>query len=642
MNKNNLGRLVSAAAAAAVLTAGAGSFPQAAPASAAHSANLTGQDAFGITSQMTIGWNLGNTLDCEDTGFSITAPPAKFATAWGQPEPTAELVQTVRNGGFNTIRIPTTWYEHLEWDQDSQMYMISDSWMDYVHQVVDYAYDLDMFIILNIHHEDFINVNGFTDASYADASKKLHDIWSQVAEEFKDYDQHLIFEGMNEPREKGTANEWTSGTDASRDYVNRLNAVFVDAVRSNGSAPNSERLLMLPGYCARHEAAAVNAIEIPANAGNVAISVHAYEPYYFAMATDDKSNHNFPGSSGWGESYEDNLNKLFDRLKGVIQNKNVPIIIGEFGASDFDNTDARVAWAKAYLSRAKEAGIPCVLWDNNVVNDGTGESHGYVYRKTNTWYTGSAPVVRAMMEVYGNACVLPDYEPYVEPEFDWSLIPIEDDWVQLFRIEDGKNYKAWGNGIVNGWQDYLNEKYDIIMVYKSDTAVEMVLQGNEWNRIPCTEDIEPFMARFSFADIQAAMDAAGDPITSSTKMYISATSSELTAYGVYAVPVGGGEEPTDAPTEEPTDLPPTEVPTEVPTGIIHQKPIMIGDLDGNGIINVMDLVFLKRMMNGVTQMKEIAGDIDMDGEVTVADVVALQKYVLGYSVQNVGRLLYFD
>ena len=195
--------------------------------------------------------------------------------AWGNPEPTKELIEAVKNGGFNTIRIPTTWYQHLYLDESTNTYKIDTKWLAYVKQFVDYAYDMDMFVILNVHHENWVNVAKFTDETYNDASKKLNDIWSCLADTFKDYDQHLVFEGMNEPRETNNPSnsEWGDGDANSWNYINRLNKVFVDAVRGQGSSYNKERLLMLPGYHAGNSVSTVRAIEIPENSGNVAFLI---------------------------------------------------------------------------------------------------------------------------------------------------------------------------------------------------------------------------------------------------------------------------------------------------------------------------------------------------------------------------------
>jgi aryl-phospho-beta-D-glucosidase BglC (GH1 family) len=576
MKNQMIGRLVSALSASALAVSGMGSLPLA----DVHAASLTGQDAKGIVSKMTIGWNLGNTLDSTADKLSSTSAPGKFAKAWGNPEPTAELFQTVKDGGFNTVRIPTTWYQHLEWDESSKMYLVNDTWMDYVKSTVDFAIDRDMFVILNVHHENWVNVDVFTDDTYKDAEKKLTDIWTQVAEEFKDYDQHLIFEGMNEPRQVNNpdVNQWGNGTEDggyTSNYINKLNAAFVKTVRANKSAANQERLLMLPGYCASSDPKSIRAIEIPANAGNVALSVHAYAPYYFTMATDEKANHSFPGKSGWGEDYEGALTNMFNEFGKIQQEKNAPIILGEFSASDFDNTEDRCRWAESYLSKAKEQGIPCVLWDNNVVDRSDGEAHGYVYRATNTWYPKSKPVVETMMKVYGITPTLPDYKELEKPTFKWSDFDLTGA-EEIFKSEKGTALKVWGNTPIEieNWKDFIGNGYDLVLLYDSESEPELVLQGDNkiWDRVQSSDESEtPFKRIFTYDDIKAALENYGNTMDDMTTLYISATGKTMTAYGLYAVSKGNPIDPTQGPTEatkateatEPTKATePTTKPTE--------------------------------------------------------------------------------
>ena len=120
---------------------------------------------------------------------------------------------------------------------------------------------------------------------------------------------------MNEPRQTGNSSvsEWGNGGEDggySWKYINTLNQTFIDAIRSEGSAANSERLLMIPAYVATTDTQALNAVEIPEGSGNIALSTHAYSPYFFTMATDKYANHEFPGKSGYGEDYEKSLATL--------------------------------------------------------------------------------------------------------------------------------------------------------------------------------------------------------------------------------------------------------------------------------------------------------------------------------------------
>lgn len=603
----------------------------------AEAVGLTGQSAFDITSQMVIGWNLGNSLDSTNDNLTMDSSPKKFAMAWGNPEPTKELIEAVKNGGFNTIRIPTTWYQHLYLDESTNTYKIDAKWLAYVKQFVDYAYDMDMFVILNVHHENWVNVAKFTDETYNDASKKLNDIWSCLAETFKDYDQHLVFEGMNEPRETNNPSnsEWGDGDANSWNYINRLNKVFVDAVRGQGSSYNKERLLMLPGYHAGNSVSTVRAIEIPENSGNVSLSVHAYNPYFFCMDTSNMANHTYPGASGYGSDYKTELQTMFNSYKSIIAEKNVPIVMGEFSASDFNNTESRINWAKDYLSMAKDAGIPCVLWDNNVVADGNsdnGEAHGYIYRLTNTWYPNSAPVIAAMMDTVGVSDYnLPEYKEYVAPEFSWDNVKIGDDWIELYYNKDGNALTAWTPDKVSGWQQYLNEDYMYAMVFDAmiDPAIVAQTSNNGWYYILSDNDLNSdFVLYYTYEDIKKVFDSNSADIGSISDLYVSAHAGDATIYGLYAVPVNSVQPSTEETTEETTE--------EVKPDIIP------GDVNEDKKVNVFDSVALRRMLlNNLSHPVPMVvlppspspADTNGNGTIEIADLVLLNQWLVGMDVK---------
>ncbi len=566
-------------------------------------AGLTGKNSYEITEQMTIGWNLGNSLECTNDSFNYDTAPKSFVTTWGNPEPTAEMIKTVKAAGFNTIRIPVTWYQHLKYNESTGVYEINQKWMAYVKKVVDWAYNENMFIILNVHHEEWVNAPEFNQQAYAEASAKLRDIWTQVSEQFKDYDQHLIFEGMNEPREtgKGSAVEWGSGDDNSRTYINNLNEIFVNTVRGQGSAPNSERLLMLPGYCASSDINAINAIKIPQNSGNVALSVHAYTPYFFAMDTGEYANHNFPGSDGYGYNYEAQLQSLFSSFKAASDSKGVPMIIGEFSASDFDNTQSRVNWAKYYLTLAKQAGITCVLWDNNVPNNGTGEAHGYLYRLTNTWYPNSIDVIRAMMDTVGvTGYTLPEYKEYEPPKFSWDNVKIGSDWVELFRSDSGEKTDAWDNISVPEMKNYISEDYMFAMVCQSSIEPYVVIQGGWFKVNPDLDLSEDFVLYFTYDEIKKVMEANNITVSEIVNMYLSASGSEATFYGMYAVPV-------------------------------KDTPSLRGDINGDGEVSIVDITLLQKYLLKTAQLEEsqfATADLNEDGKINIFDAVILKRIII--------------
>ncbi len=640
---------------------------------------VTGKSAFDITNDMTIGWNLGNSLDCsgaaEGSGFGVD--PKVAVTKWGNPEPTQGLIDAVQAGGFNTVRVPTTWYEHIKQDSNG-FWEIDPMWMDYVKTTVDYAYNNGMYVILNIHHEEWVNAPEFTDTTKAAAADRLEDIWTQISEEFADYDQRLVFEGMNEPRQTGLGSsvEWSSGDTNSRQYINDLNAIFVDTVRSQGSSANKERVLMLPGYCASSDVNGVRAINVDSSYGNVALSVHAYLPYFFTMATDSYANHEYKAdgssASGYGSNYRQELQTFFNNMKSVISEKNVPIIIGEFSASDFGNTDSRVNWAKDYLGFAEDAGIPCVLWDNNATyTEGatpSGENHGYINRKSNKWYSQSAPVIEAMMQTVGvSNYELPVYTP--STDFSWANVNIGSDWIELFKAENGQqtldadgNPGGWANIEVKNYQDYLNENYKYVLFAEGEgpTLVLMtsnlnVVDGQGWNYIlddgTSTED---FVYNFSYDDIKSTVEATGDSMDNTNGFFMSAHGSPITAYGLYAVPVNSQVEPTEPTTEQPTEQPTettttttvTEQPTETTVSettttttdpapsVEFGTPSLLGDVDCSGAVELSDLTTLAKFILN-SKIFPLSGtvananaDVNSDKVINTTDSTKLSEFVL--------------
>lgn len=317
-----------------------------------------------LCNEIVVGWNLGNSLDAKG-GNGLSSE-----TSWGNPKTTEALILAVKDAGFNTVRIPTTWYNHCSGSD----YTIDSAWLSRVKEVVDYAYNNDMYVILNAHHENF---NFPSDDNYAAAKKALTSVWKQVATYFKDYGGRLIFEGQNEPRKIGTNVEWNGGDAEGWKNVNKLNADFVKTVRATGGN-NEKRCLMVPTYAASFYG--LSGFELPDD-DRLIVSVHAYSPYNFAMNTGGGATNNFNANDSASTSELVNMaNTLYDRFIS----KGVGVIIGECGATDKGNLAQRINWAKFFPKCFGEKGIPVVLWDNNAYGTG-GEKFGLIHRDTLRW-----------------------------------------------------------------------------------------------------------------------------------------------------------------------------------------------------------------------------------------------------------------
>ena len=353
-------------------------------------------DAMTFVRDMKVGWNLGNTFDASNCNW--LDDPLKYESAWCGATTTKELILELKNAGFNSIRVPVSWHNHIDADHN-----IDKAWLDRVQEVVDYVYEEGMYVILNIHHDDDPEYM-YPSYDCLDSSKKyLTDIWTQLAERFADYDTHLIFETMNEPRQVGSDIEWwvpdvnADNAKEAFDCINQMNQAAVDAIRSVSKGYNTERYIMVPGYCASPEFALIDAFQMPedslATAENrLILSVHAYTPYNFALNLSGTSEFDISKTS----STQD-IDSFMRRLYTKYVSKGLPVVIGEFGALEKDgNTESRVQFAAYYIAMARHFGLTAHWWDNNAINS-TGECFQLIDRNSLTW---SFPEIRDQIIYY--------------------------------------------------------------------------------------------------------------------------------------------------------------------------------------------------------------------------------------------------
>ena len=336
---------------------------------------------------MKIAWNLGNTFDAIHDGF--TGNELDIEKYWCQVKTTREMIQAVHQGGFQTIRIPVSWHNHVDAD-----FRISEPWLNRVQEVVDWAIEEGMYVILNIHHdEEQFNPAG---EKMAGSEQYVTAIWTQLAERFRDYDDHLIFESMNEPRMTNSQYEWwldwnnPECREAALNVV-RLNQLFVDTVRASGGN-NATRYLMVPGYDASPASVLNESFTLPEDTaeGRLIVSVHAYTPYDFALNLSGTADFSLKNYQQTGE-----IGNFMNELYKKYVSNGIPVVIGEFGALDKKgNLQARVDFTAYYVASATARGMTVGLWDNHAVNS-NGENFGMLNRRACTWYFPD--ILEAMM-----------------------------------------------------------------------------------------------------------------------------------------------------------------------------------------------------------------------------------------------------
>lgn len=351
-------------------------------------------EAMAFVKDMKIGWSLGNTFDAFDD--YNRGDDLKIESSWVGVMTTEEMIEAVHQAGFNTLRLPVSWHNHVD-----ENFTINTPWLDRVQQVVDWAVARDMYVILNTHHDVYPQYYYPDEKNYETSEKYITTIWAQLAERFQDYDQHLIFEGMNEPRPKGKGQEWWFNQDDPycqevAGCINKLNQAFVDTVRASGGK-NADRYLMVTPYCASPEAALnTEWFKLPQDSAEnkLIVSVHAYRPYDFALEMPGVDSYDPVKNAGQLSEIISFMSSLY---KTYVAN-GIPVVLGEYGAMEKnDNLQDRATFYAYYVATASSRNIPCVVWDNHAFT--SGERFGLLDRKTLTW---KYPVlVDAMMQYAG-------------------------------------------------------------------------------------------------------------------------------------------------------------------------------------------------------------------------------------------------
>jgi len=309
------------------------------------------------------GINIGNSLD---TFYSEedSVQDLETETLWGNPAISEDYIDALYEDGVRLIRIPVTWDIHMD-----STGMIRTAWLSRVKQVVNYAYSRDMYIILDMHH-DRIMYPGYEDLDRN--IYRLFRIWKQIATEFRDYDQKLIFEGMNEPRlyDTDTDTEWGDGDSDTAFCLSLLNNAFIKAVRGTGGK-NLKRYLIVGGYHTGSSKKILSDIRIPSDT-HLIIGVHAYLPHSFTQ-THDKNTWNMDDP----EDVEE-IDTLEQDLREFMDQTGLRVIVTEFAClNKTDNEKDRTEWCKYYLDKINGNSIPCLWWD-----DGDRSEYGLFDRVT--------------------------------------------------------------------------------------------------------------------------------------------------------------------------------------------------------------------------------------------------------------------
>lgn len=383
-----------------------------------------------IVEAMGPGWNLGNQLE------SVTDNVPE-ETNWGNPVITEKLIQSVKAAGFKSIRIPVSYFAKIDDDKD---YTIDSKWLDRVQEVVDYCIKNDLYAVINIHGDGYNTIDGSwllcNGKNQTEIKKKYKKVWKQIAERFKNYDEHLLFESMNEEFDG-------SYSEPNKEYyqnINDYNQIFVDTVRKTGDN-NTKRWLIIPGWNTNIDYTAGDyGFKLPTDQyrdksidkeeQRIMISVHYYSPWDFCGGengvitqwgneADDPSK----TSTTCDETYMKNQLNL---MKTTFADKGYPVFIGEYGSIGKTSYDSENEYYRAYFARklcqlSRKNGCIPMYWDN-----GYNGVHGFGLFDRTTCEITQPVIIDAIMEGFGQKAsqnsTLMSVRLYVSDSKYWTTI----------------------------------------------------------------------------------------------------------------------------------------------------------------------------------------------------------------------------
>ena len=389
---------------------------------------------------MGVGWNLGNTLEANSQTYHDFTKDNYWGqqgleseTCWGQSKAKPELIKMMKDAGFGAIRVPVTWYNHM--DKDGK---VNAEWMKRVHEVVDYVINQGLYCIVNVHHDTGADGDTFKswikadEANYEQNKTRYENLWQQIAEEFKDYDEHLLFESYNEMLDK--LSSWCFASFAAKgqydatvatsayNAINSYAQSFVTTVRNTGGN-NATRNLVVNTYAAC--------------CGNGTWSDHLKEPLsQLTIPTDPAANHlmvqvhDYPNIANGIANVKKEIDDMMAAWNTHILSKGIPMILGEWGTANVDEGDGKTDYdvrrdvmfefVDYMIAKCKENNVATFYWMG--LSDGA-------YRSLPAF--NQPDLAERIAKAYHGSDFAGTYP--TENDFNISyLVEYEKDWAELF------------------------------------------------------------------------------------------------------------------------------------------------------------------------------------------------------------------
>lgn len=317
------------------------------------------------------GINLGNTMEAYGHKNYVKgeSDPTDCENYWGQPDTTKEMIAGMKAAGFDSLRVPVAWTNAMAYESGD--YTIDELYLNRVEEIIKYALDADMYVIVNDHWDGgwWGMFGSASEETQKKAMEMYTSMWTQIAERYKDFGYKLIFESANEElgdrlNDKDIAKD--SGALKKDDCYKKtteINQKFVDTVRGTGGN-NADRFLLIAGYNTDITCTTDKRYVMPTDTvkDKLMLSVHYYTPWNYCGEKALQS---------WGSptDYEEqnrllkSLTKFTDQGYGIVIGEYAVLTNGHTPKNDSDK------FYTNFLDNCDLYNYVPMLWDCNNLYD---------------------------------------------------------------------------------------------------------------------------------------------------------------------------------------------------------------------------------------------------------------------------------
>ena len=434
------------------------------------------------------GWNLGNSfegfdsdLDKEDTG----------ETAWGNPVVTRELIKSVKAKGYSSIRIPFTVYRRYTVNENAAeneyKYVIREDWLKRYKEVVDWAVEEGLYVMVNMHHDSWIWLKYWNGDTSAEEYRMYTDFWKQIAAYMAEEPEQVCFETINEPDFE------ESGNLSAQQKLDIINRAAYEIIRDTKG--NEKRMMVLPTLWTNHEkCSALLKLMQELDDDYLIATVHYYSEWVYS-ANLGKTGFDEELWKNSGESYTPRVaaEQMMNILNEKFLSKKIGVVIGEYGLLGYDQSEGCLETGEElkyyeYMNElARNNGVCLVFWDN-----------GSGINRHDANYAWKNPLVGSMLEnsmsgrsSYATGLDNLYFKEKTQEDITLPLTLNGNEFKGIKGLTEGKDYTySADNASVTLKQDYVNQMFEKATGY--GVFAELVLefsQGADWHEYLVKYDV---------------------------------------------------------------------------------------------------------------------------------------------------------